>query len=502
MRLKDGSAGSTEQDKNILQTILGQRGGPVPPLVEEHAGELSTGVDSIVCMYALHYFFETESIFDGFLKNIDENLKVGGLFVGTNFDGEAVFDFLRGINQGETRSGIDDGSVVYELTKLYSQVELPNDSSAFGMGVDVKFITIGKTQREYLVPWQLLVNKMKSIGCELVGPSDLEGMGLKNSTNMYKTSYEMMQKIKGKKITIESIPAKDFSFLNRWYIFKRVSNSGEAAEIIGRVADEEQKAELEVLSAAVQKPVSITEEEVIAPVAVTAVLQQNKFKANQIYSFNEKSPAKDTKPVELPAKYTNYAARWMAPNAPFPITDSTDSTLYPSITHFLAGMKFKYATGKPERAGIFASNGPIHSEFLALRLQERTLKGSVTEENHYKYLEQETSKVESELKKELRKANVGYSTAAWEAKLDDVLRDAIQQRLLKDKWFCVIVDAVVKANKYLLYQDSDKSILGGVRKAGDTIAGENRYGRYILQMATSSPEGLKACIETGKEPGV
>jgi predicted NAD-dependent protein-ADP-ribosyltransferase YbiA (DUF1768 family) len=195
----------------------------------------------------------------------------------------------------------------------------------------------------------------------------------------------------------------------------------------------------------------------------------------------------------------------MAPNAPFPImdtTDSADTTTYPSITHFLAAMKFKYATSKPERAGIFASNGQIHSEFLGLRMQERAQKGTMTEERHYKYLEEETARVDSDLKKELRKANVGYNVAVWDAKLDEVLRAAIKQRLLKDKWFCVIVDAVVKAGKYLLYQDSDKSILGGVRKAGDTIAGENRYGRYILEMATTSPEGLKACIETGKEPGI
>ena len=65
---------------------------------------------------------------------------------------------------------------------------MPIDDSAFGMGIDVNFISIGLTHTEYLVPWPLLVAKLKTVGCELLGPSDLARMGLRNSTNMYDVS--------------------------------------------------------------------------------------------------------------------------------------------------------------------------------------------------------------------------------------------------------------------------------------------------------------------------
>lgn len=54
------------------------------------------------------------------------------------------------------------------------------------------------------------------------------------------------------------------------------------------------------------------------------------------------------------------AARWLAPTAPFPIQDS-EGTVYPSMDHYLAGMRFKLASNKPEIASaVFARDGTIH----------------------------------------------------------------------------------------------------------------------------------------------
>ena len=492
----DGSAGVTEQEKDILRSIFGYpTQGPVPPLVQDTgAGELRGGVDSIVCMYALHYFFASEQMFSGFLDNIDKTLKVGGIFVGTNFDGEAVFNLLRDTKENETKVGVDSGSTLWEITKKYSAEDLPNDSSAFGMAIDVKFVTIGMSHIEYLVPWELLVAKMRSIGCELVDVTTLATMGLKSSTNMYKTSYDMIIKGGNKEMyTIKSDAAKQFSFLNRWYIFKRVSKGGltisqETPEVTIKPSIKEIFPE-SATEAVVSEPSSL-------PVAPSGILTQKKYELNEVFSFKEDSLPEDKK-LKLPAEYTKYAARWLAPNAPFHILDGDEE--YPSITSFLVGMKFKYASSKPEIAKEFSSEGRIHTEFKVKRMAERTTKGVLSKDRHYELLAEETARIETEGKSELRKNKTAFNESTWNTIKDKYLREAVQQRLRLDKWFCVIVTAVIEQNKYLLYVDKETSELGGVRKADKTIKGDNKYGRFILEEAYQSPDFIKACVASGKE---
>jgi hypothetical protein len=486
----DGTAGVTEQEKDILRSIFGYpTTGPVPPLVgDTGSGALRDGVDSIVCMYALHYFFASETMFNGFLDNIDKTLKVGGIFVGTNFDGEAVFNLLRDTKLNETKVGLDSGSTLWEITKQYEAEELPNDSSAFGMAIDVKFVTIGMAHIEYLVPWELLVSKMKTIGCELVDVTTLATMGLKSSTNMYKSSYDTLLKTGNKDMyTIKSEAAKHFSFLNRWYIFKRVSKNGEVAA---------------VAEAPVEAPVEPVEPVVPgAPVeapAQSGILTQKKYEINEVISFKEDSLPEDKK-LKLPKEYTQYAARWLAPNAPFDISDGDD--IYPSITHYLIGMKFKYASGRPDLANQFGSQGQIHTEFKAKRIAERTTKGVLPRARHYELLAEETERIQKEARVELNK-NKKYDDSKWNTLKDTYLRTAIQQRLRLDKWFCIIVTAAIEQNKYLLYVDKETSELGGVRKADKTIKGDNKYGRFILEEAYASPDFIKACVASGKEPPI
>jgi hypothetical protein len=165
-------------------------------------------------------------------------------------------------------------------------------------------------------------------------------------------------------------------------------------------------------------------------------------------------------------------------------------------------MKFKYATTKPLLANEFTRDGTIHQGFLNDRLAERATKGKLTEDRHYDLILQEEKKVKSQSKVEIGKANTGFDISKWVSVKDILLRAAIQQRLEKDKWFCIIVNAVIIQNKYMLYIDTETSELGGVREGDGKIQGENKYGKFILEMATSSPEILKACADAGQEPPV
>ncbi len=608
MRLVDGAAasipGGTDMDRDMLRAILGRIApmGPVPPAVTKYGeGALRTGASAITCMYALHYFFETPEKLNGLLQNIADNLKIGGYFVGTNFDGEAVFDLLRGTETGKSRVGQDGDSILWEIKKLYDVDEMPDGDGAIGLGIDVEFISIGMTHREYLVPWDLLMKKLRTIGCELVGPAELAAIGLQNSTSMYGPSHEMAMKSKDKhkRDYVMNKAAQEFSFLNRWYIFKRTSQGtgqigkvpsdselqANAAVFVPAGADADadagELAELGALSAAVQDSATqaqmmasmaptagaavatalttqIREAErkgdtaaltalnqqaaqartvlqsatgiavgegplaagppgavaksfvkdylgaaaLAAPVPVEASTNSTKYPIDKVFVISETSSATD-KYLRL-SKYNEYAARHLAPNAPYPIRDrsgANDGTVYPSISHFLAAMKFKYATARPDTGpAVFGSDGSIAVKYIAEGIAEakKTKTKVLTREGREKLIQDEGVEVASEEQRLLRGKGVKYDGAQWAAVKNTLLRDAILQRLEGDKRFCSIVSEALAANKYLLYYDTNPgSEMGGARvpRIG-TIQGQNTYGRMIMDLARDAvgSEALRACL--------
>jgi predicted NAD-dependent protein-ADP-ribosyltransferase YbiA (DUF1768 family) len=221
-RLIDGSAGATDQEKDILRSVLGRMrpAGAVPPLVEkEGAGRLKMGADCVSLMFAIHYFFANKEMLDGLLQNIADGLKVGGYFVGCCFDGQKTFDLLRGIPKGGKKTGMDGSAVLWSVTKEYDEDDLPEDETSLGLGVEVEFISIGAPHREYLVSFPYLKKRMMEIGCELLTDAELKEVGLQQSTSLFDVSYDMAVKAKQKFPMPEAV--KQFSFLNRWFIFKR-----------------------------------------------------------------------------------------------------------------------------------------------------------------------------------------------------------------------------------------------------------------------------------------
>ena len=105
---------------------------------------------------------------EGLLKNLSETVKVGGHFIGCCFDGDSVFRKLAPIETNFCLEGKKDDSQIWSIRKDYIATEfLPNDSSV-GLPISVNFISIGSTYTEYLVSFPFLVEKLKTIGLELV----------------------------------------------------------------------------------------------------------------------------------------------------------------------------------------------------------------------------------------------------------------------------------------------------------------------------------------------
>jgi len=453
--MSTGEAGATVEDRTILQSVLGKTRpeGVVPPYIEkELASRFKMGADLISCMFAVHYFFESKEKFDGFLKNIAENLKVGGYFIGCCFDGESTFNMLK--DQG-TIQGIEGDANLWTITKKYSQDEIPDDDEAFGMAIDVKFISIGLPHQEYLVPFKLLTSKMRSIGCELCTAEDLTEVGMKSCTELFSESHKVAAKA-GRKFPM-SDAVKKFSFLNRWFIFRRR----------GDISPQEVK-------------------ETVAEPEVPVTNEMRKYAPSEVLKIYQDAPIEDRLKIG-----DTTAMRWIAPGSPFPIQDSASTTpeTYPSIEHFLAGMRYKLATDKPDLGQkLFGTSGTIHQKYLNMRATEVGIGADakpLTELRNSKLLVEEIAEVRSQLTlKAMKKWGAKFNEAAWSELQDSMIKEAVQQRWTKDARFRTIVEAAKQQGKTLLFfTDSASSIYGGKRTNQGFLEGENKIGKAMMEVA-------------------
>ena len=116
--------------------------------------ESGNGFDVVSCQFSFHYFFKNESSLRTFFENVSQSLKVGGKFIGTCLDGQAVYRKLRE-NDGMIM-GKDNNKLLWKITKKYdTQMEtLPNTKDSLGMEIEVFMETIGSSEVEYLVNFE------------------------------------------------------------------------------------------------------------------------------------------------------------------------------------------------------------------------------------------------------------------------------------------------------------------------------------------------------------
>ncbi len=525
-RLNDGTAGSTPEERDILRAVFGVAPeGAVPPFLEtKAAGALRAGADVITSMFTLHYFFENVDMLNGLISNINDTLKVGGYFVGCCFDGRRVFDMLRTIPRGQSKVGMSGDKMLWTITKEYDAEDLTVDDDSIGLPIDVEFISIGSKQREYLVPFDLLVAKLKTIGLDLMTGAEAKAIGLQASTNLFETSYAMAAK-GGKKFTMED-SVKQFSFLNRWFVFRRRGTGNAVVEARERAEEEAgagavaEEAPIEEKPAALGTAAAVGAEmaglpTVGAAAAPTVGIPTLKIRRTAAAAAAAEAPPQGISVVrEVPVSAAVAAgrsfplgmvyqfhiraaqpdARWLDPIAPFPIKDDEDGTIYPSMEHYVAGMKFKRATDKPQLAvSVMSQQGTIHQEYLRER---GSLTGAgarpLAEDQDNLLLQKEAKqiKLESSDKAIASKWGAVFNDAAWLAMKNDVLRYALEYRWNHDKRFRAAVEKAREAGKYMLYYtgSASGSELGGKRRTEDgVIDGANKVGKIIMQLANFPP---------------
>ena len=522
-----GAAGTTEEEKNILRSVLGRvkPTGAVPPYIEAvGASRLKMRADCMSCMFAIHYFFETRETFSGFLKNVSENLKVGGYFIGCCFDGQKVFELLRSTPNGSSQIGMEKGAKLWSITKQYEEDDMPTGEDSLGLAIDVNFVTIGTDQREYLVNFDTLTEGMKSIGCEPLDAKALAQFRLSESSSTFGPTWEVAKKA-GQVYTMPEA-VKNFSFMNRWFIFQRKQEVGGvttmgAQSMKGRVEESMgvMTTTTEGLDTTTTEGIDTTTTEGLdttttegldtttegldtttttrtistdafsvkrtLPVAkgIAAPTGQT-YPAEQLFLFYSAAADKDL--LEIGDKG---AGKWMSPTAPFPIEDPTvDDIQYPTLNHYLAAMRYRIASNTPDIATtVFSREGSIHQKFTRERVEESDGgKKPIPEKRDQKLLNEEDTAVKEGIRPSaFKRFHSIFDEAKWASKKDEILEEGLRQRWEKDARFRKIVEAARDKGKTLLYYapGANSSNLGGVRKSTGIIEGENQIGKIIMKLA-------------------
>ena len=544
--LATGEAGTTVEEANMLRATYGRIAptGPIPPFAKKYAvGRLNRGADCVACMFAIHYFFENEGRLDGFVQNVSDSLKVGGLFIGCCFDGQKVFETLANVSEGGVKVGKDGNQDIWKITKKYSRTDFPSTAESLGMPIDVEFISIGTKQTEYLMNFEMLKSKMAEIGCELLTADECRILGIPASTQMFEETHDYWAK-KGEKFTMKA-PVKQYSFLNRWFIFKRRRGGVLTTETVPEVTEPEEQpvstaavpspkegeapkppvaaaankvpksaAEARALMAAARQKAgppplpgtgalqttAATKEEQDAAVKAEAALlaadaakNTKAYPVDKIFRFWHDAALLKAKKDDVLGIMDRYpdAGRYISPFGRFPIVDAKSGVEYPTLEHYIAGMRYQVATNKPELArSIFSSKeGEIHLKHLR-DLASATGQGAkaLTPE-----AEQDMNKAERKrvLEESLafRKYDAVFDEAKWLTQKDKVLEEGLRQRWEKDDKFRKIIMAAKNKTTYLLYftGPGTGSELGGHRTARGTIDGENKVGRMMMALAGYTP---------------
>jgi len=478
-RYADGSAGTTQLDRTLLRTLWGEKDDAAPPLAVDMRGAAAGGFDVATLMFSLHYFFKDRSTLDGLLRNLSETVKVGGFFVGCCFDGHVVSSLLRDVPLGGMKHGTESETDIWTITKNYDDTVLDDTDSGLGKAIDVGFISIGEAYTEYLVSFPYLKERMAEIGFELLNPEELSGMGLQHSTNLFSESHKMARE-SGRSFPM-SHAVSTFSFLNRWFIFRRRSTGSGLAIPVGPAIT------LPAISSPLEEPVvagpalTIVEEEIAPIPSGTEPVAENLGLAQATgpaYQFYHKSGAKDELKVG-----DKYWRRYLSPYTPFRYKDiGNPSIIYPSLEAAIGAAKYQIATNQPALgAQIFSEVGTIHQK-TETRIRE--LGRPASAEESQLFMEEEGNAFrDSQKPAALRKTGAKFDVTAWESARERILNDFVRQRFEGDAKFRKILEAVSAVKGRLVYYTAGgQTEMSGAIKDDGTIDGMNLYGRALLRI--------------------
>lgn len=232
--IKNGGAMLNDKAVQITKAVFGEGSNDSKTLgkgVSKNYGKGQKGFDVASCQFAIHYFFESPTTLQGFMRNVAETTKLNGHFIGTTYDGVEVFNLLKRTGKGDSVKLLDNGRKIWEIIKNYGSEVFPDDSSSIGYKISVFQESINQHIVEYLVNFNYLCRVFESYGFVIITNEEAEGMGLPSGSGLFSKLYDrMLEEISRNKYkqnefgksTLMTSSDKKISFLNRYFVFKKV----------------------------------------------------------------------------------------------------------------------------------------------------------------------------------------------------------------------------------------------------------------------------------------
>ncbi len=218
LNIRNGTAFSSAKEKSVVNAVFGNAklNSELGKAVTKSHGVGKSGFNVSSCQFALHYFFENNTVLHNFLRNVAECTCVDGFFVGTCFDGVSVFEKMKYV---ENFSIYVEDAMIFNVQKKYSQTGFVSDETSVGYPISVYQESINKYVTEYLVNFNYFVRLMENYGFKLLSNEEAKHYGFPSGSGLFSELFHQMKQ--------EGNPSdmtdkeKTISFLNRYFIFRK-----------------------------------------------------------------------------------------------------------------------------------------------------------------------------------------------------------------------------------------------------------------------------------------
>jgi hypothetical protein len=236
LNIRNGLAMLNDKAVQITKAVFGHGPNDAEKLgkgVAKQYGKGENGFNVSSCQFAIHYLFENQSTFQNFMRNVSECTALNGYFIGTTYDGKLIFNMLKKKKIGESVELYEGDRKIWEIRKEYEDDKFDDDVTSLGYKIDVFQETINKMFPEYLVNFDYLERVMENYGFQLLKRDEAKLIGLPEGSGSFVDLFNMMddevkrQPMKKEKYgsALNMTPnEKKISFLNRYFVFKKISH--------------------------------------------------------------------------------------------------------------------------------------------------------------------------------------------------------------------------------------------------------------------------------------